>query len=164
LVLTNKIKVKKDQEEQGRFHGELDTACAAFSFRLEQTWARQRELEEAIEQPWLVARRRRQWQRFMSVMRNFGLFSTCFCGGTVARFEEPLPEIPWPPPSLTRMRKHHSEERKALREAHLAVVHELRIKYNINAGAEEEPETHVCVERRLLEEVLGKLPSPSDGC
>jgi hypothetical protein len=154
--------VKKEQEEKGRFRGELDAACAAYSSRLEETRARQRECEEAIEQPWLVARRRRQWQRAAAVLRSVGIFLTCFCCGTVARFEELPPEIPWPPPSLTRMREHHAEERKALREAHLAVVHELRVKYMFDAEEEGRPEKHVCVDRRLLQGVSGEEPIPSD--
>jgi hypothetical protein len=154
--------MKKDQEEKARFHGELDAACTAYSSRLEEMRARQREREGAIEQPWLIARRRRQWQRAMAVLRSVGIFLTCFCGGTIARLEELPPEIPWPPPSLTRMREHHAEERKALREAHLAVVHELRVKYMFDAEEEGQPEKHVCVERRLLQEVLGEAPIPSD--
>jgi hypothetical protein len=94
------------------------------------------------------------------VLRSVGIFLTCFCCGSVARFEELPPEIPWPPPSHTRMREHHAEERKALREAHLAVVHELRVKYMLDA--EEEPEKHVCVDRRLLQGVTGEEPIPSD--
>jgi hypothetical protein len=158
----NKLKVKKDQEEKGRFHGELDAACAAYSARLEDMRERQRESEGDIEKPWLVARRRREWQRARAVMHNIGLFMTCFWGGTVARFEELPPQIPWPPPHLTRMRKHHAEERKALREAHLAVVHELRVKYGLDGEEDGLQESHVCVERRLLQEVLGDVPIPSD--
>jgi hypothetical protein len=152
--------VKKDQEERGRFHGELDAACAAYSARLEEMRERQRESEEAIEKPWLIARRRREWQRAMVGLRNVGLFVTCFWGGTVARFEELPLEIPWPPPHLTRMREHHAEERKALREAHLAVVHELHVKYGLEGETDGVQDNHVCVERRLLQEVLGEIPIP----
>jgi hypothetical protein len=60
------------------------------------------------------------------------------------------------------MREHNAEERKALREAHLAVVHELRVKYMFDAEEEGQPEKHVCVERRLLQEVLGEALTPSD--
>jgi hypothetical protein len=122
----------------------------------------QREREGAIEQLWLLARRRREWQRVRVVLHNTGLFVTCFWGGTVARFEEVPPQIAWPPPHLSRMREHHAEERKALKEAHLAVVHELRVKYGFEAEGDEQPDQHVCVERRLLQEVLGEVPIPSD--
>jgi hypothetical protein len=117
----------------------------------------QREREEAIEKPWLMARRKREWQRFKIALHNMGLFATCFWGGTVARFEGLPAQIAWPPSHLSRMRDHHTEERKALREAHLAVVNELKVKYG--GGAEEDglQESHVCVEKRLLEEVLGKV-------
>ena len=125
--------------------------------------SQQREREETIEKPWLVARRRREWQRTVAAMKNVGLFVTCFWGGTVARFEELPPQIAWPPPHLTRMREHHAEERKALSEAHLAVVHELRVRYGIDLGegegeGEGQHQPHVCVERRLLQEVLGGEP------
>ena len=159
--------MKHDQEEKGRFHSELDASCAAYSARLEEMRSQQREREEAIENPWLVARRRREWQRAMTVLRNVGRFVTCFWGGTVARFDELPPQIYWPPPHLTRMREHHAEERKALKEAHLAVVHELRAKYGFHAetGGEGDgqEENHVCVERRLLQEVLGAVPTPEGG-
>ena len=125
----------------------------------------QREHEEAIEKPWLIARRRREWQRTVVAMKNIGLFVTCFWGGTVARFNELPPQIAWPPPHLTRMRTHHAEERNALSEAHLAVVQELRVKYGfpVEADAEgAEQEVHVCVERRLLQEVLGGEPMELD--
>lgn len=154
--------MKKNQEEKGRFHNELDVACGAYSSRLEQTRTQQREREEAIEKPWLIARRRRQWQRAMAGLRNVGIFLTCFCGGTVARFEGLPHEILWPPPSLTRMREHHEEAMKALREAHLAVVQELRLKYMLNDEEEGQLEKHICVERRLLQEVLDEMSIPSN--
>jgi hypothetical protein len=124
----------------------------------------QREREEAIEKPWLIARRKREWQRFRTALHNVGLFATCFWGGTVARFEELPAQIAWPPPHLSRMREHHTEERKALREAHLAVVHELKVKYGLGTEEDELQESHVCVERRLLEEVLrgGQVPLDDD--
>jgi hypothetical protein len=149
--------VKHDQEEKARFHRDLDAACGAYSARREEMKSQQRKREEAIEKPWLVARRRREWERAVTTMKNIGLFATCFWGGTVARFNELPPQIAWPPPHLTRMREHHAEERKALSEAHLAVVHELRVKYGFDLGegeGEVQPEYHVCVERRLLQEVL----------
>jgi hypothetical protein len=125
--------------------------------------AQQREREEAIEGPWLAARRRREWQRTVTAMKNVGLFVTCFWGGTVARFNELPPQIAWPPPHLTRMREHHAEESKALSEAHLAVVHELQVRYGFDLGVgegegEAQPQHHICVERRLLQEVLGGEP------
>lgn len=126
--------------------------------------SQQREREEAIEKPWLIARRKREWQRARAAMKNVGLFVTCFWGGTVARFEELPPQIAWPPPHLTRMREHHAEEKKALHEAHLAVVHELRVKYGFPVAGEGEgqEENHVCVEKRLLQEVLGGEPMELD--
>ncbi len=154
--------MKKDQEEKRRFHAELDAACAAYLARHEEMRERQREREEAIEKPWLVARRRREWKRAMAVFRRAGVFFTCFCCGTVARFDELPPEIAWPPPHLTRMREHHAEEREALREAHLAVAHELRVKYMLEAEEDVEKQQHVCVERRLLQEVIGDGPIPLD--
>ena len=150
--------MKHDQEEKARFHRDLDAACAAYSARREEMKSQQREREEAIENPWLIARRRREWQRAVAAMKNIGLFVTCFYGGRVARFNEVPPQIAWPPPHLTRMREHHAEEKKALSEAHLAVVQELRVKYGFPVPEGEQQESHVCVERRLLQEVLGGEP------
>lgn len=158
--------VKHDQEEKAKYHAELDAACAAYSARKEEMHSLQREREAAIETPWLTARRRREWQRAAVVFRNIGIVLTCFYGGRVARLEELPPQVPWPPPHLTRMREHHAEEQKALKEAHLAVVHELGVKFGLENPAElqlegqGQQEQHVCVERRLLEEVLGGASIP----
>ncbi len=149
--------MKKDQEEKARFHGELDAACAAYSARLDVMREGQREREGTIEKPWLIARRNREWERFLVRLRGFGTLLTCFWGGTVADLEEVPPQIPWPPPHLTRMKEHHADEKKALHEAHLAVVDELHSKYKF-----EVKEKHVCIERRLLVEAVGELPIPSD--
>ena len=79
----------------------------------------------------------------------------------------------------------HAEERRALREAHLAVVRELQVRYGFYEGvvdAEGDGEgdedgdgdgregihrygmdmEHVCVERKLLGEVMGKMPLPGE--
>jgi hypothetical protein len=161
--------MKKNQEEKARFYAEIDAACAAFSVRLEEMQDQQREREGAIEKPWLMARRRREWQRFLARSRVLGIVFTCFWGGTVANLPDIPPEVLWPPPHLTRMKEHHAEERKALREAHLTVVNELRVKHQIGASANEDGDVgveaeaeHVCVERRLLAEVFGDGPIPSD--
>lgn len=157
--------MKHDQEEKARFHRDLDAACAAYAARREEMQSQQREREEAIAKPWLIARRRREWQRTVVAVKNIGLFVTCFWGGTVTRFDELPPQISWPPPHLTRMQIHHAEERNALSEAHLAVVQELRVKYGfpVETDAEgAEQEVHVCVERRLLQEVLGGEPMELD--
>jgi len=135
---------------------------------------RQRERETAIESPWLAARRRREWERFAAVTRGAGVILTCFWGGTVAHIDEMPPQVPWPPPHLARIKENHAEERKALREAHLAVVRELQVKYGFYEGGEggdgdEDGDgeeiyrrkmdmEHVCVERKLLGEVTGKVP------
>jgi hypothetical protein len=156
------LKMKRDQDEKRRFHAELDAACAAYSARQQEMQEGQREREETIEKPWLIARRRREWQRVMAALRSAGIVLTCFWGGTVAHLDEAPPEIPWPPPHLTRMKEHHAGERKALREAHLAVLHELRAKYMLEAEEDGQPENHVCVERRLLQEVLGEVPVSSE--
>jgi hypothetical protein len=155
--------MKRSQEEKAKFHADVDAACAAYSARLEEMREGQRERESAIEGPWLVARRRREWQRATTAIRNVGIFVTFFWCGTVARFEEVPPQVAWPPPNLTRMRYHHEEERTALHEAHLAVVNELRAKYKL----EDETETatrdsHRCVERRLLQDVIGEHSNDMD--
>ncbi|KAK3360680.1 hypothetical protein B0T25DRAFT_565562 [Lasiosphaeria hispida] len=163
--------VKKDQQEKARFHYDLDTACAAYSSRLGGMRDQQREREAAIEVPWLAARRRRDWQRIVTMLRVAGVVLTCFCGGSVAHLDEVPPRIPWPPPHLIRIKEDHAEERKALREAHLAVVRELRVKYGLHGGEEDGDageqqggeEDHVCAERKLLNEVLGKTPVPGEG-
>jgi hypothetical protein len=145
---------------------------------------RQCERETAIESPWLAARRRREWERFAAVTRGAGVVLTCFWGGTVAHLDEVPPQVPWPPPHLARIKKDHAEERIALRDAHLAVVRELQIKYGFYEGVEggggdedgdgdgdgDGEETHrqkvdmehVCVERKLLGEVMGKVPVPGE--
>ncbi|KAK1756631.1 hypothetical protein QBC47DRAFT_380286 [Echria macrotheca] len=164
--------VKKDQQEKARYHRDLDAACAAYSTRLEEMRDHQRERETAIELPWLAARRRREWERFTTVMRGAGVVLTCFWGGTVAHVDEMPPQVPWPPPHLARIKENHAEERKALREAHLAVVRELQVKYGFYEGdadrdGDEDGEDkqreridaqHVCVDRKLLGDGMGRLP------
>jgi len=157
--------VKRDQEEQAKFYGEIDAACAAYSERLKEMQEQQREQEGAIERPWLMARRQRNWQRFLASVRVAGTVLTCFWGGTVASLEEIPSEVPWPPPHLTRMQERHAEERKALREAHLAVVHELRVKHKVDTDEDGmSPVEHVCVEQSLLLEIQGHglIPSSDD--
>jgi hypothetical protein len=150
--------VKKDQEERARFHGELDAACAADLARMEEIRERQREAEGAIKKPWLIARRRREWERFVVWTQGFASVMTCFWGCTVGDLEEIPPQIPWPPPHLKRMKEHHADESKALYEAHLAVVEELHTKYKFEAK-----EDHVCVERKLLMEIQGQSQILSEG-
>jgi len=156
--------MKREQEEKARFHDEVDAACAAYSSRLEEMQDSQREREAAIEKPWLLARRRREGQRALAVLNRLGTIATCYWGGTVAHLPEVPPEVPWPPPHLSRMRDHHAGERSALRDAHLAVVDELRVKHKCEVNDEGLPikEQHVCVERALLLEVIGDGPVPTN--
>ncbi|KAH8886593.1 hypothetical protein GQ53DRAFT_809615 [Thozetella sp. PMI_491] len=155
--------VKKDQDEKARFHRDLDAACAAYSARLEEMQERQREREGTIERPWLIARRRREWERFMTTLKGFGTLATCFWGGTVGSLEQLPPQVPWPPPHLTRMKEDHANERKALSDAHLAVVEDLRKKYMFELSEDGEAQVpHICIERRLLIEVSGDIPIPTD--
>lgn len=160
--------MKKDQEDRARFHAEVDAACAAYWMRLDDMREQQREREATISTPWLLARRRRRWQRMLATARVVATVATCYWGGTAAELPEVPPEVPWPPPHLERIREGHAEERKALREAHLGVVRELQLKHNFDVrmgddtaedgadGAEVPPKEHVCVERSLLVEVFGE--------
>jgi len=161
--------VQKDQREKARFYRDMDAACAAYSTRLDEMRERQREREAAIEVPWLAARRRREWQRVSAVARGAATVMTCFWGGSVAHVDEVPPRVPWPPPHLARIQEEHAGEREALRSAHLAVVHELWTKYGLHAPGQEESGDecvdkmeHVCVERKLLAEVLGAVPLPGE--
>lgn len=143
--------MKKAQEDRTRFHNELDAACEAYAARLEEMREEHRALERAIERPWLLARRRRQWERFAAVVRRFNTVATCFYGGTVGHLDEVPPQVPWPPPHLTRMKEHHADAARALHEAHRAVVDDLRTKHQCELDDEGRPRSkHVCVNRSLL--------------
>jgi hypothetical protein len=54
------------------------------------------------------------------------------------------------------MKENHEQERQALREAHLAVVKELGVRYGMMDGGAEVEEGHVCVEKRLLDKILSE--------
>jgi len=162
--------VQKDQREKARFYRDMDAACAAYSTRRDEMRDRQREREAAIEVPWLAARRRREWQRVSAIASGAATIMTCFWGGSVARVDEVPPRVPWPPPHLARIQEVHAGEREALREAHLAVVRELYTNYGFDLPRREEGDDHdghdemehVCIEPRLLAEVLGTMPLPGE--